>query len=95
MKRNEFIKIIKTVMKEVENDSGDVYTCNRLEELGGSSLRNDYISVFGDKKKGTIRIRFMGSREHLKSNIIAKPRRLNALSTYLAQSLTFGTYKNL
>lgn len=103
MKRSEFIEIIETVMEVVEHSNHDAqtYTCVLLERMGGSRIAIDYSKIFGKLNKFgdyNIPVGFLFTKKeriHDNSNYLSKPRRLNALSMYLAQSLAFGTYKDL
>lgn len=105
MKRKEFIKIVESVMKSVQNNHPESYTCLLLDKEFYAQKRKDwmknpqsrivkdYNKVFGDIDCNVGYKIPVGFGEA--SLNFVKQVRLNALSMYLAQSLAFGTYKEL
>ena len=96
MKRKEFIKIVIEAMEMIENNKEE-FSCNAVffsQKGKDKTVEFDYRKVFGDRGFGTYNIK-AGFGIPSFDTETKKQVRLNALSMYLAQSLAFGTYKEL
>lgn len=100
MTKKEFIKKMKAAMKETAKGSkGQEFTCNILSVID-ENIKEDYEKVYGKlridwykEEYYSIPIQFdvhEDSTEKERTDV-----RLNALAMYMAQSLEFGTYKDL
>jgi len=96
MKRKDFIKIVTDAMEMIETGN-ERYSCNAIfhaQKGNAKTVECDYVEVFGDRSQFGYSIR-IGFGISIYNDEERKQARLNALAMYLAQSLTFKTYKEL
>lgn len=89
MQRKEFIKKMNKAIKETsKGHAGKTYTCNIMDIID-NNIGRDYKTTLSRSGGSFIPVGFGVKRED--ETVV----RLNALTMYMIQALTFKTYKDL